>query len=114
MSDLIERQAAIDAMIALQNEDIEAYGCAIREGFDGDRATEALRELPSARQWIRCSERLPDKPRLYLIHVAPDEYTNVAYYSGYDWVIDEEEYYFNASDVTHWMPMPEPPKEVET
>jgi len=46
--DLIERQAAIDAMMQLQDEDIEAYGCEIPEGFDGDRAVMALRKLPSA------------------------------------------------------------------
>ena len=48
MSDLISRQAAIDAMIKLQTEDIEAYGASIPEGFDGDRAVAALKALPSA------------------------------------------------------------------
>ena len=48
MNDLISRQAAIDAMMKLQNEDIEAYGASIPEGFDGDRAVAALKELPSA------------------------------------------------------------------
>ena len=46
--DCISRQAAIDAMIKLQTEDIEAYGASIPEGFDGDRAVAALKELPSA------------------------------------------------------------------
>lgn len=48
MSDYISRQAAIDAMIKLQTEDIEAYGASIPEGFDGDRAATALKALPSA------------------------------------------------------------------
>lgn len=47
MNDLVSRQAAIDEMMALQEEDIEAYGCSIPEGFDGERASEALRRLPS-------------------------------------------------------------------
>lgn len=46
--DLINKQDAIDAMMQLQDEDIEAYGCKIPEGFDGDRAVMALRKLPSA------------------------------------------------------------------
>lgn len=46
--DTISRQAAIDAMMRLQTEDIEMYGCAIPEGFDGDRAAEELKALPSA------------------------------------------------------------------
>lgn len=48
MADLIDRQAAIDAMMALQAEDDEAYGCRIPEGFDGERAKEVLEQLPSA------------------------------------------------------------------
>ena len=45
--DLICRQAAIAAMLQLQDEDIEAYGCKIPECFDSRRAIEALKELPS-------------------------------------------------------------------
>lgn len=47
-NDCISRQAAIDCMIRLQREDEEAYGAFIPEGFDGDRAAEALMQLPSA------------------------------------------------------------------
>ena len=57
MNDLISRRAAIDTMVRLQTEDIEMYGCAIPEGFDGDRAAEALKALPSA-QPERETERL--------------------------------------------------------
>lgn len=48
MGDLISREAAISAMYLLQIEDEETYGCSIPEGFDGERAAEALRKLPSA------------------------------------------------------------------
>ncbi len=48
MNDLISRQAAIEAMMRLQKEDEEAYGVSIPEGFDGERAAEALSKLPSA------------------------------------------------------------------
>ena len=41
------RQQAIDKMQELEEEDIEAYGCSIPEGFDGKRAIEALKTLPS-------------------------------------------------------------------
>ena len=55
--DTIYRQAAIDAMMALQAEDDEAYGCHIPEGFDGERAKEALEHLPSAQpEIVRCVE----------------------------------------------------------
>lgn len=57
MSDLIDRQAAIDCMMRLQREDEEAYGASIPEGFDGDRAAEALMQLPSVQpEIIRCKD----------------------------------------------------------
>ena len=59
-------------------------------------------------KWINVDDRLPDKPCNYLVHVPPC-YTNVVFYNGYDWVIDEEEYCFDAHEITHWMPLPEPP-----
>jgi predicted RNA-binding Zn-ribbon protein involved in translation (DUF1610 family) len=46
--DLISRQAAIDKMMDLYNEDVELYGVPIPEGFDGHRAVEAIKEIPSA------------------------------------------------------------------
>ena len=52
MDDLISRQAAID--VCRNPEDGEdAYAC-------GDDIQERLRSLPSAQQWIPCSERLPE------------------------------------------------------
>ena len=49
MSDLISRQAAIDALRKLREEDIDDYGCEIPEGFNQDhldRATFAIKQLP--------------------------------------------------------------------
>ena len=45
--DLIERQGAIDALLALQKDDEEMYGCSIPECFDGERAAETINALPS-------------------------------------------------------------------
>ena len=52
-NDTIYRQDAIDSMMKLQAEDIEAYGASIPEGFDGDRAVTALKALPSAQPEVR-------------------------------------------------------------
>ena len=68
--DCISRAAAIDAMMKLQAEDDEAYGCRIPEGFDGKRAKEALESLPSAQperktgRWVdgQCSNCGCDTP----------------------------------------------------
>ena len=48
MDDYISRQAAIDAMRRLEQEDIDAYGVKIPEGFDAEPAVKALKALPSA------------------------------------------------------------------
>ena len=45
--DCISRQQAIDKMQEMEDEDDEMYGCSIPEGFDGKRAIEALKTLPS-------------------------------------------------------------------
>ena len=47
VEDCISRQQAIDKMQELEDEDDEMYGCSIPEGFDGKRAIEALKTLPS-------------------------------------------------------------------
>lgn len=46
MSDLINKNAAIEAMLQLERDDEEDYGARIPEGFDGARAVEALDKLP--------------------------------------------------------------------
>ena len=51
MSDLIDRQSAIDAMSVINDSICE------------QQAIDALCELPSAQQWISCKEKLPK--RLY-------------------------------------------------
>lgn len=53
MGDLISREAAISAMYLLQIEDEERYGCVIPEGFDGERAAEALKKLPSVEPEVK-------------------------------------------------------------
>lgn len=47
--DAISRQAAIDAMIKIEQDDIDQYGCKIPEGFDSSPAIEALENLPSVK-----------------------------------------------------------------
>ena len=47
--DAISRQDAIDAMIKIEQDDIDRYGCKIPEGFDSSPAIEALENLPSVK-----------------------------------------------------------------
>lgn len=50
-------------------------------------------------EWIKCSERLPEEDEYYLTHSSAG--VDVTYFSGR--FLDEY--------ATHWMPLPEPPKE---
>lgn len=67
--------------------------------------------------WIKCSERMPDEFDKVLL-VA---YGKVVYYGWYCGVLpnnhetwrDSEGSIYWDDDVTHWMPLPEPPKEVQ-
>ena len=71
----------------------EAFGMAIS----------ALREQP---RWISVDERLPEKDGFYLVWGPPAIYTETKWYDQ-----GTLAQYFWKRDITHWMPMPEPPKE---
>ena len=62
-------------------------------------------------EWISVKDRLPDKNGNYLVSVTSDfagvHVANFQSGEAFLW------YPFIKSDVTHWMPLPEPPKEVE-
>lgn len=45
--DCISRQSAIKAMLKIEQDDIEKYGCSIPEGFDSGPAINALNDLSS-------------------------------------------------------------------
>ena len=57
-------------------------------------------------KWIPVTERLPETDGLYLVSVKNDHkrrYSKTAWYEKQSW--------FARQDVTHWMPLPQPPKE---
>ena len=108
MDDLISRQAAIDCMVLLQREDEETYGASIPEGFDGDRAAEVLNRLPSAQQWIPCSERLPKDDETVIV-TRDDGTVKIATFEVGEiengWQIGS---WYTEDNVVAWMPLPEP------
>lgn len=57
-------------------------------------------------RWIPVTERLPEEDGCYLVAVKNDHkrrYSKTAWFSHDSW--------FARQDVTHWMPLPQPPKE---
>lgn len=70
-------------------------------------------ELEAAQRWIPVSERLPNESNTYLVY-SPDvpdgagtKVWQVAYYA---WKTPKMEF-TTGYTVTHWMPLPKPPKE---
>ena len=66
-------------------------------------------ELTPATDWVKCSERMPELNVPVLVHTGSGMRIDKAYDFG-DGVSFYEDLY---GDVTHWMPLPAPPVEVE-
>lgn len=68
-------------------------------------------------EWIRCSERMPEANEDVLVVINPGDYQSIHIgymYNEGDWMIDGEFWYEEGDpSITHWMPLPEPPKEVD-
>ena len=78
----------------------------------------------TVQEWIPVTERLPKNDygkhwkerQYYLVKFKTSGLMCVAHYGykEYDWWIDEHDYVLSAKnykEVTHWMPLPQPPKE---
>jgi hypothetical protein len=71
-----------------------------------DKAADAIEELQSQLpKWIPVTERLPENDKTVLVWDRRNsrEYFNICEHGR--WIILRQE------DITHWMPLPEPPKE---
>lgn len=109
MGEYIEREAAV--MRLMQD------GCSAKN-------VQTIMALPavSVPQWISVKDRLPDVAGMYIV-TACDEWCShgegiwygtvvvVAEYSGGCWNWNDNGTDYDIDDlVTHWMPLPEPPK----
>ena len=119
MAEYIEREAAIKAIY-----DSDPNGIRRTLGFNVGQIEEALRAVPavSVPQWISVKDRLPDVAGMYIV-TACDEWCShgegiwydtvvvVAEYSGGCWNWNDNGTDYDIDDlVTHWMPLPKPPK----
>lgn len=119
MAESIDREAAIKAI-----SDSDPNGIRRTFGFNVGQIEEALRSVPavSVPQWISVKDRLPDVAGMYIV-TACDEWCShgegiwydtvvvVAEYSSGCWNWNDNGTDYDIDDlVTHWMPLPEPPK----
>ena len=81
-------------------------------------AADAIEELLSkVLHWISVEERLTETDDFVIVAIldergdTPYQYTDFGWYldGAKCWIVNAEQ----RRDVTHWMPLPEPPKEVE-
>lgn len=106
MSDLIDRQAAINA-VCEDGTQLERQGQYSMTMVDRKyRDTEILEALPSAQpRWIPCSEGYPEH-RVYVlvaykpVYGIPD--------IGITWYSKSEEKWNTSREVLAWMPLPKP------
>ncbi len=115
MADLIDRDAAHDA-IGFERCDRSCTDCPTKCTW-----FYTVKNIPTANRWIPCSERLPGRfDSVLLAILSKNGYGEPAYYvtiGGMKNGTDFESYTGDICEcekVTHWMPLPEPPKEDET
>jgi hypothetical protein len=123
MADLIDRDAVLSK---LKNHADLFKGSTVHDDIvRRDEATAAIAEIinaPAVNHWIPCSERLPEKECYALIYFGQGttaEGITDAWYDGKSWnytnsIIENgaewEETVWIPHEVTHWMPLPEPPE----
>lgn len=127
MAEYIERDKAIDELrqyivdpkkaISDHPDDIEKFNDGI------DTAISVLSTLPTADKelakdinvhskpkWISVNDKLPEEYTRVLAFMAWKQITAIEYQNGKWYSIDHLQYLPDEA-VTHWMPLPEPPKE---
>lgn len=113
MKDLISRQAVIDV---IANHLSREYGLPA-DAMKG-LAESRLKDIPSADQWIPCSERLPEEPGTYIVTEKEFSVGDRDHEGRYEIIVEPVEFRgdgewarANFFEVIAYMPLPEPYKE---
>lgn len=76
---------------------------------DAEKVRKEVAKLQSVSKWIPVTERLPKESGEYLAYCGEYDGICVIYY---EILKTKSKWRTNWKEVTHWMPLPEPPKEV--
>ena len=139
MSDLISRQDALAAVQKLHWVNVEAESpnpwdtdlSTLRISMDVGAIRRAIKDVPAAQEgWVSVKERLPELGQEVLVYAVGkiDGFIGEHVYAlcsrfvqrlfpsspGYERWSTPWEYFHTDYEITHWMSMPEPPKEGET
>lgn len=115
MSDYISRDAAKKILSCMLTDNAAECACNLVDCvFPAD--------VEPARRWIPCSERMPETDGPYLVVNKATGWIGVYNFSRVKnfpyfgpqenawWRLDDD-WYPQSCNVTHWMPLPEPPEE---
>ena len=114
MSDLIEREKVIKKIAEEQDKSSTGF-----EDVAYYRAIKIIREQPTADvqavdRWVRVKDRLPDTGERVIVYTIEDAILEMRFDKRHGrWCridIDAAQM-FGKDFVTHWQPLPEPPKE---
>ena len=122
MDDLISRQAAIEAIEDVdwyhQNKFTKEMVCGSSSEYESwykaDDIYNAIGCVPSAQQWIPCSERLPHGSCSDLVNVSIHDDSGDTPFdcTSCGWVTPDGEYWIVDGEINNhviaWMPLPEP------
>jgi hypothetical protein len=114
MAKIIERpdlQTAFENMVRVWQKQNMRGETDINELIGRMRFLAESAEWKTVNRWIPCSERLPES-FIYVLCAGRDG-IGILRYIGSKW-LDGEANAYTTNEITHWMPLPEPPeKEAE-
>ena len=61
-------------------------------------------------QWIKCSDKLPSGPYRVLVNPRKGGMAVAEYHKEIKYWCDVDGGYYSPLNITHWMPLPEPPE----
>ena len=111
MADLIDRGASIRFISNIEREDEDRL-------FTFEEIKKMLRDAPAVNRWIPCAERMPEN-NVPVLYVWRSQNGAVAVLHGWHFEIRSLGSAWHQSgvgfhrpdeEVTHWMPLPEPPE----
>lgn len=114
------RMIDADALLAKFNKKSDIWTALTDEKTANDfalycKVADAVEEMPTVGGWISVKDRLPEEKGAYLtVHYLPalgksGKLVREVYFDGEGWFVGRVR--INKRHITHWMPLPEPPKE---
>lgn len=72
------------------------------------KARKLIEDAPAVQQWISVKDRLPEDEKKVLC-ILDDGFLCILEWCSWDWLWNDGHNVYAEKDVTHWMPLPQPP-----